>query len=74
MNSIKKTARVAGLLYLLMAISGFFSIMYIPSAFIVRGDATATANKIIASEWLFRLGIASELISATIFVFLVLVL
>jgi hypothetical protein len=74
MNSTKKTARVAGLLYLLMAISGFFSIMYIPSAFIVHGDATATANKIIASEWLFRAGIVSELVSATIFVFLVLVL
>jgi len=74
MSSTKKTARVAGLLYLLMAISGFFSIMYIPSAFVVRGDATATANRIIASERLFRIGIVSELISATIFVFLVWVL
>lgn len=74
MNSTKKTARVAGVLYLLMAISGFFSIMYIPSAFIVHGDATATADKIVASEWLFRIGIVSELFSATIFVFLVLVL
>ena len=74
MNSTKKTARVAGLLYLLMAISGLFSMMYIPSAFIVHGDATATAKKIIASEWLFRVGIASELISATIFLFLVLIL
>ena len=74
MNSTKKTARVAGLLYLLMAVTGFFSIMYIPSAFIVRGDATATANRIVASEWLFRIGIVSELISATIFVLLVMVL
>ena len=74
MNSTKRTARVAGLLYLVMAISGFFSTMYIPSAFIVHGDATATANKIIASEWLFRIGIVSELFSATIFVFLALVL
>jgi len=74
MNSTKKTARVAGLLYLLMTISGLFSLLYIPSAFIVHGDAAATARKILASEWLFRLGVASELISATIFVFLVLVL
>ena len=74
MNSTKRTARVAGLLYLVMAISGFFSTMYIPSTFIVHGDATATANKIIASEWLFRIGIVSELFSATIFVFLALVL
>lgn len=74
MNSTKKTARVAGLLYLLMAITGFFSIMYIPSTFVVHGDATATADRIIASEWLFRVGIVSELTSATVFVFLVLVL
>jgi Domain of unknown function (DUF4386) len=74
MNSIKKTARVAGLLYLLMAITGAFSIMYIPSAFIVSGDATATANKIKASESLYRIGIANDLITQIIFIFLVLTL
>jgi len=74
MNSTKKTARVAGLLYLLMGIPAVFSLMYVPSKLIVRGDATATANNILASQSLFRLGIVSGLISATIFIFLVLVL
>ena len=36
----------------------------------VMGDATATANKIRASESLFRVGIVAELISATIFIFM----
>ena len=41
MNSTKRTARVAGLLYLLMGIPGAFSVMYVPSTLIVRGNATA---------------------------------
>jgi len=70
----KKTARVAGLWYLLVAITGAFSIVYVPGTLIVPGDATATADRILASESLFRLGIVSELISAVGFIFLVLAL
>jgi Domain of unknown function (DUF4386) len=40
---------VAGLLYLLVAITCAFSIMYIPSTFVVPGNATATAGRIAAS-------------------------
>ena len=54
MTSDINAARVAGL-YLLVAISGAFSIMYVPSAFVVHGDATATASKIVASEQLYRI-------------------
>lgn len=74
MNSTKKTARVAGLLYLLVAITAPLGLIYVPRTPIVRGNATATANNILASESLLRLGITSEMISATIFIFLVLVL
>ncbi len=74
MNSKKKTARIAGLLYLLLAITGAFGIMYIPSEIYVSGDATATANNIIASDFLFRLGIVSNLISSVIYIFLALAL
>jgi hypothetical protein len=69
MNSTKTTARVAGLLYLLLGITGFFSLMYVPSKLIVRGNAAATASNILASESLFRLGAVSNLIAATIFIF-----
>jgi hypothetical protein len=74
MDSRKKQARVAGLMYLLMGITAPFGLMYVPSKLIVRGNATATADNILGSQSLFRLGIASELISAVIFVFLVLAL
>ena len=74
MNSTTKQARVAGLLYLLASIIGFFCLAYVPGKLIVSGDATATANRIRASETLLRLGIASELIAFTIFIFVVLAL
>src|SRR5262249_1877229 len=71
MNSTKRAARVAGFLYLLTSIPGFFSLLYVPSHFIVSGDATATAIKITASESIFRLGIVSELIGFIGFIFVV---
>jgi hypothetical protein len=71
MHSTKKAARVAGLLYLLTSIPGFFCLMYIPSHFIVSGDAAATAGKILASESLFRFGIVCEVASFTGFIFVV---
>src|SRR5438270_851623 len=70
MNSTKRTARLAGVLYLVNGVTGFFGIIYVPSRLIVSGNATATANNILASERLFRLGIVSELICAAEFVFL----
>ncbi len=74
MISKKRTARIAGLLYVLLALTGIFSLIYVPSTLIVFGDATATANNITSSELLFRTGILSGLISNVIFVFLVLAL
>ncbi len=74
MNSTKKQARVAGLLYLLASISAPFGLIYVPSTLIVPGDATATANHVRASENLLRLGIASELIVSIMFIFVVLAL
>ena len=73
-SSLKKTARIAGLLYLLLVISGVFGIMYIPSQIIVPGDSVTTANNIISNELLFRTGVLNDIISNTIFLFLVLVL
>ena len=74
MNSTKKQARVAGLLYLLASIIGFFCLAYVPGKLIVPGDARATAHHIRASEILLRFGVASELIAFTIFIFVVLTL
>lgn len=74
MNSIKKQARVAGLLYLLASIPAPFALIYVPSTLIVPGDATATADHVRASETLLRLGIASELFGFIMFIFVVLAL
>jgi hypothetical protein len=60
MSSINKTARFAGLLYLIIFVAAPFSFFFVRSSIIVPGDATATANNIIASESLFRFGIVSD--------------
>ena len=73
-KEIKKTARIAGILYLFVAVSGFFNMMYGPSSLIVLEDAATTVNNIMASESLFRLGIVNDLISQTVLVLLPLVL
>ena len=74
MNSIKKKARTAGLLYLALAVIFPFSLIYVPSTLFVFGDAAATADNIRASELLFRAGIFSGLIANVLFVFLALAL
>lgn len=73
MNSTKKTARIAGLLYLLLGVTSTLG-LNVPSGFIVRGDAAATANKIASSQLFYRLCVVSDLASQILFVFLVLTL
>ena len=63
--------RVAGLLYLLLLVAPL-RLIYIPNTLFVRGDATATANNILAHETLFRLGMFSELFSGVVLIFLTL--
>jgi hypothetical protein len=59
-TSLVVDARVAGFLYLIIAICGIFSMMYVPSKILVPGNAAATAANILASESLFRIGIVSD--------------
>jgi hypothetical protein len=70
----KKRARVAGFLYFILAITGAYGIMYVPSSIIVMNDSAATTSNIIANEFLFRTGIFSNLVCQTTFIFLVLAL
>ena len=55
------SSRRIGALYLLNAVSGFFSIMVVPHTLIVLGNAAATAHNILVSEMLFRPAVVSEL-------------
>jgi hypothetical protein len=66
--SLKKTARRAGILWLLMAITGGFGLFFIRSYVIVPGDAAATAGNFLASATLFRLAITGTLL-AQLFLF-----
>jgi hypothetical protein len=69
MSLADNPGRVAGFLYLLLAVIGPFRLIYIPSTLVVSGNATATANNIAAHELLFRLGIVSDLLTGTIGLF-----
>jgi hypothetical protein len=72
--SLQKLARIASLLYLVIVICGFWGIMYVPSQIKVKNNPAATMNNMLQNEFLFRSGIASQLISSVVFVLLVLVL
>jgi hypothetical protein len=74
MTSTRNPGRFAGMLYVLTSIVGFFAMGYVPGKLIVHGNATATANNISASETLFRLGIAGQLIGMAGFIFVALAL
>ena len=73
-RSTRQQARIAGSLYLLAALGAPIGLLYVPGKLIVSGNAAATADNIRSSEWLLRLGIASELIPQIIGVFAVLAL
>src|SRR5437588_4830152 len=61
-----RDARIAGFLYLLFALSGFFGLMYAPNALIKPGDAVATAHNLATHESLARLWIISDIVGIMI--------
>jgi hypothetical protein len=70
----QQTARLGGALYLAMGLPGAFALVYIPSVFIVPGDATATASRIAASAGLYRVGILADLLCGVFAIWLAMVL
>ena len=66
-NSLNKTARMAGFLYLIYMIITIAADVLGRSPLIVFGDAATTAKNIMASEWQFRVGIVGDLVSAVFF-------
>src|SRR6266849_6879505 len=74
MHPTDKAARIAGAIYLSLVLTAPFSLIYVPNKLIVHGDATATANNVLAHETLFRFAILDDLISAVIFIFAVMAL
>jgi hypothetical protein len=72
--SPRKAVKILRYLYPIWAVVGIFGIQYVPSKLIVAGDAITTANNIVANELLFRMGIASSLITQLIHIVVVIIL
>jgi len=60
--SLSRVARFAGVLYLAIIICGIFAEFFVRQSLIVAGDAGTTAQNIMMSEGLFRIGIAADMI------------
>jgi len=67
MNKNKKTARIAGFLYLIYLVVSIFADVLGRSKLIVLGDAAKTAGNIMASAWQFRIGFVLDLVAAVLF-------
>ncbi len=74
MHPTDKAARVAGAVYLSLVLTAPFSLLYVPGKLIVRGNAAATADNILAHETLFRLAILADLVGQVIFICLAIAL
>src|SRR6267378_3582466 len=74
MHPLKKAARIAGAIYLSLVLVAPFSMLYVPGKLIVRGNAAATADNILAHETMFRLSIFGDLIGHVIFICLAIAL
>lgn len=72
--TLKATARRAGFLYLLLAVTGMLELLYFPGRFIVVGDAVVTLRNIAADELLYRGWILLSLASSVVFLLVVLAL
>jgi hypothetical protein len=74
MNSPKRLARIAGVLYLLVGIFGGFAEGFVEPKMYVAGNAAATAANVVANSGLVRLGVVADLLDGTVFIFLALIL
>jgi len=62
MNNPRLQARIAGLLYLIVVVASTFALVTVSG--LIERDAGATAANILASEQMFRLAFAANLIAA----------
>lgn len=74
MISPKCLARLAGVLYLLMFVTGGFAHLGIRGRIHVPGDAMATFENLVADPTLFRVALVADIVMATAFVFVGIVL
>ena len=68
MTTDKNLARLAGVFYLIVAVTGGFSELVVRDSLIEAGNAAVTADNIATSAGLFRIAFASDLVNITFFV------
>jgi Domain of unknown function (DUF4386) len=68
-RSEKRLARIAGSLYLVVAVLGGFAELVVREGIVEPGNPAATADNIRGSAGLFSLGFAADLVQATVFLF-----
>ena len=69
----KKTARYAGLLFLLMVVSGLYAELFFRKK-LFTNDMAVTAGNILHNEFLYRAGILSDIIMSLCYLFTALIL
>ena len=72
-KKLRKTARFAGILFLLWITTGFYDMLFVSPKIFVSDNPVATTQNILSHELLFRAGIFSGLITSTIWILLALV-
>lgn len=68
--ALKRLANIAGFLYLLLIITGVYSLIFVSSKIIVIGESVSTSQNILSNEFLFRTSIINNIFSNTIWLFL----
>ena len=74
MNSPKRLARIAGVLYLAVGIFGGFAEDFVGLKMYAAGNAAATAGNVVANAGLVRMGVVAHLLDGTCLIFLALTL
>jgi len=70
----KRTARIAGLFFLLMVVFGLFSEIFFRQKLIAIDDVAATTNNILPNSFLYRMGITSDILMTLSYLFTALIL
>lgn len=61
-TSPQRYARIGGILYLIIIVAGATGELFVRGSLVVSGNAAATAHNILASRYLWRIGVAGDLL------------
>jgi len=73
-NTSKRTARIAGGLFLLMVLFGLGAEIFFRQTIFNVNDAAATASRIVSNDFLYRAGIVSDMLMSLCYLFTALAL